>query len=305
MGRLKIRLLGGFELENGGGVLPLPATPKSRSLLAYLIVHRDRLIHRERICAALWPDETEAVARKALRAALWRIRCAIESHSTQAGKASCEPIYADGYQIGFRESPDVWVDLWEFEDAIASTEVKPDDALSDDDVEVMARATQLYRGDYAAGIHDDWLTVEQVRLLNANLALIERISALHARRQRWLQAIIWAERALAHDPLREHLHRAIMACHLSMGDRPSALRQYARCVEALSNDLGIAPMQETMALCESMVDPLEASPSPPPVKTFDDRSRRIDPCIAKVRKIIGRGKRDLASPATARVLVTS
>ena len=63
MATLSIRLLGGFEMERDGGILSPPATPKSRSLLAYMLLNRGRLIHRETLCATLWPDDSEAVAR--------------------------------------------------------------------------------------------------------------------------------------------------------------------------------------------------------------------------------------------------
>ncbi|HEX8573156.1 MAG TPA: BTAD domain-containing putative transcriptional regulator [Allosphingosinicella sp.] len=255
---LKIRLLGGFEMERGGAVLPLPPTPKSRSLLAYLVLNRDRLVHREVVCALLWPDEDEAVARKALRTALWRIRSAIE-----AGGQSDGYIYSDAYQVGLRGDAPVWADVAEFERVIAGLDSRADDALEAADGESMIAAAQLYRGDFAAGVYDEWVLIEQARLRLAHLALLERIAAFQARRERWLQAIGWAERALACDPVREHLHRVVMSCHMSMGDRPSALRQYAHCEAALMNELGIEPMVETRQLRDSIGGGNGRRPGPP------------------------------------------
>ena len=280
---LNVRLLGGFALERDGVVIGLPPTPKSRLLLAYLILNRDRLIHRETVCATLWPDETEAVARKALRTALWRIRCAIEGDGGEG-----DHVYADAHQLGFRGTCPVWVDIWAFEDAIAATDIKADDALDEADAASLTSAAQLYRGDCAAGLYDDWLTVEQERLHNAHLTLVERISAFHARRGNWLQSIAWAERALALDPLREHLHRAVMACHLSMGDRPSALRQYTRCENALRDELGIAPMAETAALRDALIEPCGERPAAPPKPRGKRTAKRIDASIADTLAIVRR-----------------
>jgi hypothetical protein len=39
-----------------------------------------------------------------------------------------------------------------------------------------------------------------------------------------------------------------MESHLSMGDRPSALRQYERCARTLREELDIEPMEETRRL---------------------------------------------------------
>lgn len=250
MAVLKVRLLGGFELERADSIVSPPATPKSRSLLAYMILRRDRLTHRETLCATLWPDESEAVARKALRTALWRIRSALD------GEMEHSPyIYADAYQAGLRRSAPVSVDIWDFDDIISGIDAKVDAALDATDAEAMACAASLYRGPYAAGVYDDWISSEQSRLHQAYLRLLERMAAFHALQQRWLQAIGWAERALASDPLREHLHRTVMACHISMGDRPSALRQYARCEAVLRSELGIQPMAETRALLDQIRGP--------------------------------------------------
>lgn len=284
MAPLNVRLLGGFTLERDNAVVALPPTPKSRLLLAYLILNRDRLIHRETICATLWPEESEAVARKALRTALWRIRSAIEGEDSEGGY-----LYADAYQLGFRGTQPVWTDLWEFEGAISATDIKADDMLDLDDGTAMVAAAQLYRGDCGAGLYDDWLAVEQERLQNAYLTLIERISGFHARRQNWLQAISWAERALVLDPLREHLHRAVIACHLSMGDRPSALRQYARCEAALRDELGITPMAQTVALREALTEPCGGERRNVQPKVGMRRTaKRVDASIAEALAIARR-----------------
>jgi DNA-binding SARP family transcriptional activator len=258
MATLSIRLLGGFEMERNGAILAPPATPKSRSLLAYMLLNRGRLTHRETLCATLWPDESEAVARKGLRTALWRIRCALGEDGNEAPY-----LYADAYQLGFRGIASVWVDVWEFEEIASALDAKPDEALGPADGDALARAAGLYRGDCAPGVYDDWLTSEQSRLHHTYIRLLERLAAFHARHERWPQAIGWAERALASDALREHLHRIVMACHLSMGDRPSALRQYARCEAVLRRELGINPMADTRALLDRIED---ASGDAPPEK---------------------------------------
>ena len=252
---LEIRLLGGFEMKRGGAILSLPTTPKSRSLLVYLILNHGRLAHRETVCVTLWPDESKCVARKALRAALWRIRSALENR-----RRADDYIYGDAYQVGFRRAAPIWVDVWEFEEAVVASDFKMDEALDATDGERMSRAALLYHGNFGAGLYDEWIMLEQSRLEHAHLALLDRIARFHASHQHWPQAIGWAERALAVDPLREHLHRMIMSCHMSMGDRPSALRQFKICEAALKSELGIEPMAETQALLDSIHNPRTGQP---------------------------------------------
>lgn len=241
METLRIRLFGGVELTYASEpIAPLPSH-KSRSLLAYLVLNRDRVLHRETLCGLIWPDDSEAVARKGLRTALWRIRSAIEPDSGVGF------LHADAFHVGFR-SEGAWADAWEFEDCVDALASKHDDDLDAADAERLAKAAALYRGDLAAGHYEDWCLAEQERFRLAHLTMMERLVGYHRRRRNWLQAIVWAQQVLARDPLREHLHRAIMGCHMLIGDRPSALRQYRRCETALRDELGIAPMAETLAI---------------------------------------------------------
>ncbi len=56
--------------------LLMPATLKSQSLLAYLIVHRRRPHSRDRLAELFWGDRPERKARRSLSTALWQIhRC--------------------------------------------------------------------------------------------------------------------------------------------------------------------------------------------------------------------------------------
>ena len=71
---LQIRLLGTLALTWNGNLLPVPCSPKVRSLLAYLICNHDRPISRDRLVGVFWPDRSDARARRALSQALWQIR---------------------------------------------------------------------------------------------------------------------------------------------------------------------------------------------------------------------------------------
>src|SRR4051812_4883946 len=76
---LEIRLLGEPEVLRDGSAVPLPASKKSRALLAYLAASgRSHL--REKLCELLWdgPDDPRA----ALRWSLTKLRPILEPHLT-------------------------------------------------------------------------------------------------------------------------------------------------------------------------------------------------------------------------------
>jgi len=78
---LDIRLLGELAVARDGAVVPLPASKKSRALLAYLAATaRPHL--RERLCELLWegPDDPRA----ALRCSLTKLRPLVDPHLVAA-----------------------------------------------------------------------------------------------------------------------------------------------------------------------------------------------------------------------------
>ena len=79
-------LFGPFRLDpdnaclwHGGQAKPL--TPKSFSVLQYLVAHADRLITKDELFAALWPDTV--VSEAALRICIGELRKALG----EAGRA--------------------------------------------------------------------------------------------------------------------------------------------------------------------------------------------------------------------------
>src|SRR5262249_31323735 len=61
-------------------------------------------------------------------------------------------------------------------------------------------------------------------------------------------AIAAARRILASDPLREHVHRKLIALYLANDEPGVALKQYRACAQALHSELRVEPARETQAL---------------------------------------------------------
>ena len=70
---LEVRLLGELEAEARGRVLPPPAHPQGRALLAWLALHPGDN-PRAALAALLWPGLPPANGRAALRSAAWALR---------------------------------------------------------------------------------------------------------------------------------------------------------------------------------------------------------------------------------------
>jgi len=217
-------------------------THRARALLLFLAMHRRRAVHRETLCAALWPEVSEGSARSQLRKAVWRIRVAVGS------EADC-PLVSNEYQVGL-DPTKTQIDIWDFADVLARLELKPDHDLSEEDAAALLKALESNKGLFGLGIFDDWLLAEQEAQEEAKLLAMERLVAFHRSKGNLNRAISWAQKALKIDPLREHLHAAIIECRQAMGDRALALLQFHQCSDVLRREVGVAPSRQVRALYE-------------------------------------------------------
>ena len=78
---IEVRLLGEFELRRGGEAIPLPASRKTRALLAYLLL-TGKPVRRDRLCEIFFdiPDDP----RGALRWSLSKIRALLGDDADKA-----------------------------------------------------------------------------------------------------------------------------------------------------------------------------------------------------------------------------
>lgn len=250
--RLEVRLFGGVRVCRNGKELPAFPTRKAAALFGYLVLHRGDSIHREIVCSHLWGDRSDAASRKALRTTLWRVRCVIEPQDADRGRY----LHLDTHWVGFQPTGgDVRVDAWKLADA---ADVRPESSA--DGLLDSARAVQLHAAvrSYTGLLMEgedvvEWTVgeVERYRLLH--LAVLERLMAHYVAAGDLIEALAMGHEILRHDPLLERVHRAVMMCHVQLGDRASAVRQYRACTEVLARELSLEPMASTVELNEQIL----------------------------------------------------
>ncbi len=231
---LELRLLGQFDLRLDNRPIDLPSRP-AQSLLAYLALKPGTAYRRERLAGLLWPDATEANARRYLRQALWRIRKALEP-------AQHDFFIADDLTIAFDAAADFELDVALLEQDVSATTTTAD----------LLRSVEVYRGELLPGFYAEWVSPERERLQ----ALYERKLTLLLDRlvveQRWPVVIDWAERWIALGNVPEPAYRVLMRAYAAGGDRASMSAAYQRCVEALRRELDVEPSDTTRTLYEQL-----------------------------------------------------
>ena len=241
---LQVRCLGRLSLhwgEAAEGVareLSLPATLKAQSLLAYLMVQRDRPQSRDHLAELFWGDRPEHNARRSLATALWQIRRCLPGDDF---------IVAGAADVRLNPRRAFWLDVTEFE-RLARTRTP----LAH--VSALQQAVALYRGGFLDGFYDDWVLSERYRLESLYCDALAGLMAGREALGEHEAVLAAALRLLDQDPLREDAHRAAMRAYCRLGQRHSALVQYGRCQQTLRAELGVEPMAETLALRQAIVE---------------------------------------------------
>jgi DNA-binding SARP family transcriptional activator len=245
-----ICLFGGFRVEKSGAEVPLRAAGKSAILLSNLALRERYRASRESLLEALWPDGDEARAAHSLNSLIHVLR------QTLGDVLSGEPpvVYSGGgYQLNVDAG--VGVDVANFDALVRAAERQLAIGDTAAAVESWQRAVELYRGDLSAS--DDLHTiVECERLRAAHLTLLGRLADHYFNECDYHAALRYALRLLSHDPCREDAHRQVMRCHVRLGERAQALRQYRLCRRILAVEFDAFPEQITSVLFDRVrLDP--------------------------------------------------
>jgi predicted ATPase len=147
----RLRLLGGFELDNGSQRLTRLRSRAATLLLARLALAPTRSHAREELCDMLWPEAPAVLGRSRLRQTLSILRALLEP------PGSAPVLQAE--QRVLRLLPGaLWCDGVAFESAARQGDT--------------AQALRCYGGELLPGFYDDWVQEERLRLA----ALAERLS---------------------------------------------------------------------------------------------------------------------------------
>ncbi len=111
----------------------------------------------------------------------------------------------------------------------------------------------LVGGELLPGFYEDWVLLERERLDAAFERKMKRLIAQLLQEQRWNDVFDWAERWIAQGNVPEAAYRALIVSHSATGELSKVEAVYQRCVEALYQEIGVDPSEETQKLYKSAV----------------------------------------------------
>jgi DNA-binding SARP family transcriptional activator len=257
--RLRISLLGPFEVWRDGQFLPPSAWPghKARQILKILVTHRQRVVASDELIEWLWPDLRVGSARNSLWVAVSRLRRLLGSGRDGPAFILTEP---PGYRFDAAGRCEIDVDL--FLGHLHQGHEQQRRGAWETAVVAYGAAEALYRGDYLAeDPYEDWAIPPRERMREAFLELQGSLATCQLSLRRYREALVHCHRSLEQDTCRESAWRLAMECYYRAGERGQALRAFERCRAALARELGVDPLPETLALHERILR--DAAPQDP------------------------------------------
>jgi DNA-binding SARP family transcriptional activator len=241
-----ICLLGRFRVFKRGVPVEVRPGGKTERLLSHLALEQHHRVSRDWLLEALWPDIDVSQAAHALNSLMHTTRKLLGDVLEGAALL----VYTAGaYQLN--TDAGVAIDFEGFDASVdrAERDFQAGDAAAS--LRHSLDAIDRYGGDLCA-VESVRGLVERERLRARFLSVLVRVADHYFQEKSYRTALTYALRLLSHDPCREDAHRLVMRCHVRLGERAQAFRQYQTCRRLLRDEFGAHPELLTVELFDQV-----------------------------------------------------
>ncbi len=246
---LSVSLLGPFQASFGPRPLTQFRSSKVKALLIYLVVENGiapGTAHpRETLMELLWPGLPLKSAQSNLRQTLYHLRKMIPAQGSVSFLMSSRKMV----QI----NPDYLVDL----DVVTFTRLAQE---GNGRLPPLEQAGALIRGDFLAdfylpdsAVFEAWAAGKRAEFHYQALDVLDKLTRHYIQAQRYTLAQQYARQQLTLDDLCEHACQQLMTALAQSGQRSAALAQYEQFCQRLTQELHVAPSQETQSLYQQLL----------------------------------------------------
>ena len=249
--QLRVFTLGEFRVWRGAHEIQSSdwQRDRARQLFQLFVTRRGHRLQREEITETLWAEAKPAAAWRDFRVALNALFKALEPNRT--ADAPSAYIGRDGSTYFLRPEADIWIDAVALEHACDSAAKAPDDLAT---LTALETALTAYAGDYLADApYEAWALSERERLQALALRAMEQLARSKLAHDCPADAIHWCEQILKRDNCWENAYRIAMRAYAEQGNRAQAMRVFERCLNALRDELGVAPSPQTLAVHDMLL----------------------------------------------------
>jgi DNA-binding SARP family transcriptional activator len=255
---MEVRVLGPLEVRDGERVLSLGG-PRTRSLMAALVLHGGEAVSVERLCDDLWGDAPPPTAVHTVQVLVSRLRQAL-------GPAGAALIATRPPGYAFDPSA-ATLDLARFEALLGEGRRALADGRAQSAAATLREALALWRGAPLADVADaPFVSLTVRRLLELRLAALEERVEADLACGRHVEVAAEIEALVAGEPLRERLRAHLMLALYRCGRQADALEAYQQGRRLLARELGLEPSPMLRRLERAILrhDPALQPAVPPP-----------------------------------------
>ena len=262
---LELKLLGKLEIHKDGVRLSGFVSSKAEALLCYLALSQESY-YRNQLLGLLWPEASESEAKASLRVHLSNLRRLLGSHLNITRQT-----------VAFNRNQPYHLDIETFIKAL-------DKAKNDGNHQDLNRAIGMYRGDFLDGFYvrdapdfEAWVLSQREALREEAIQALSQVIEKAIESRMHQEAIDYAKHLLKLDTWREEAYRHLMLCLARTGQRSAALMQYEICCRVLSEELGVEPTADTVALYNRirLAQPTRTQHLPNPPNQFIGRENEL------------------------------
>jgi DNA-binding SARP family transcriptional activator len=246
---ISIRTLGSFELAFGGQPVQRWKAGKARSLLQFLLLRPGRVVSRDVIYEALWPDAPWSRESSSLKVAAHMLRNILDLNQDQQQAGSGVVLRLLTREPGYLlQAENVGVDFDSFvrlADRAYAAQRRHDRGAA---ASLYRQAAGLYLGDFLPHAGYDWAAAQREWLRSRLLCAITFLTETSIVHRDYTGVIRWCQRMLEVEPLHEEAYRALILVHAHLGQLGQIDRWYRLCARRLDSHLQIAPALATQRL---------------------------------------------------------
>ena len=250
--RLLLQLQGIFPVELNQQQVEGLGTNKTRALLAYLAVEKDKRHHRAAIAALFWPDQEEKLAKQSLRQAIFSLKKAL-------GKQDF--LLSSSQYVQIDPVVEVWTDTGEIERLAKECEKHVHGSMDHclPCLNRQEKILELFQGEFLnelpvldSNVFNKWYILKRERLHQLALKANVHLANYYERRGDLRKSLAYILTQLALEPWREESHYQAMRIYALLRERSKALMQFQTCMDVLQEEFGVEPTCETQKLAEEI-----------------------------------------------------
>ncbi|MDP9105003.1 MAG: winged helix-turn-helix domain-containing protein [Candidatus Eremiobacteraeota bacterium] len=234
---LAVRCLGEFAIRLGDDWLAGSPIRKGRRLIQYLVAHPKRLVSRDELIEALWPEcELDAAAH--------RLHIVVSAARTTLRAV----LGGDGAIRSVRSS-------YALDDSVAveSDYVRFLTLAADDDIAGRRAALAMYRGEFLSGEDGGWFLPLRVRCASAFVGLLDDFAGAAFERRDYPNTLRYGLELIAAEQGHEGATRLVMRAFGALGRRERVRAVFDQLAAYLRKTLAVAPMPETTSLLRELM----------------------------------------------------